>query len=79
MKTSTGFNAQGATISDVQLMRAVGRAEITGSKHAGGIRDARTALAMIRSKRQPVGYPRTALALSSKSLPPGRQTHINTP
>lgn len=46
VKTSTGFNKGGATISDVMLMRkTVG--ERCGVKAAGGIRDLSTALAML--------------------------------
>lgn len=46
VKTSTGFSTGGATIEDVQLMRAtVG--EHTGVKASGGIRDRATAEAMV--------------------------------
>jgi deoxyribose-phosphate aldolase len=48
VKTSTGFNAGGATIEDVKLMRqAVGPK--FGVKASGGIRDTATALAMIEA------------------------------
>jgi deoxyribose-phosphate aldolase len=48
VKTSTGFGASGATIADVKLMRAtVG--EKFGVKASGGIRDLKTALAMIEA------------------------------
>jgi len=46
VKTSTGFGASGATEGDVRLMRrTVG--EDMGVKAAGGIRDRKTALAMV--------------------------------
>ena len=48
VKTSTGFNKQGATIEDVQLMRETVGATF-GVKAAGGIRDAATARAMIEA------------------------------
>ncbi|MGV3753820.1 MAG: deoxyribose-phosphate aldolase [Verrucomicrobiota bacterium] len=48
VKTSTGFNKGGATVEHVRLMReTVGRN--CGVKASGGIRDARTALAMIEA------------------------------
>ena len=48
VKTSTGFNGSGATIEDVKLLRAtVG--EKFGVKASGGIRDLKTALAMIEA------------------------------
>jgi deoxyribose-phosphate aldolase len=46
VKTSTGFNAAGATIADVKLMRATVGPKF-GVKASGGIRDTQTALAMI--------------------------------
>ncbi len=46
VKTSTGFSSGGATVEDVKLLReAVGPR--FGVKASGGIRDAKTALAMI--------------------------------
>jgi deoxyribose-phosphate aldolase len=48
VKTSTGFGRGGATVADVKLMRkTVGKR--MGVKAAGGIRDRKTALAMIRA------------------------------
>ena len=48
VKTSTGFNTGGATIADVRLLRqVVGPA--FGVKAAGGIREPRTALALIEA------------------------------
>jgi len=46
VKTSTGFGAGGATIADVELMRATVGPKF-GVKASGGIRDTQTALAMI--------------------------------
>ncbi len=48
VKTSTGFGAGGATIADVKLMRETVGLDF-GVKAAGGIRDAKTALAMIEA------------------------------
>ena len=48
VKTSTGFGKGGATVADVKLMRkTVGKR--MGVKAAGGIRDRKAALAMIRA------------------------------
>ena len=46
VKTSTGFSTGGATVEDVKLMRETVGPKF-GVKASGGIRDARTALAMI--------------------------------
>jgi deoxyribose-phosphate aldolase len=48
VKTSTGFSTGGATVADVKLMRATVGPEF-GVKAAGGIRDVKTALAMIEA------------------------------
>jgi len=48
VKTSTGFGRGGATVADVRLMRKTVGPKM-GVKAAGGIRDRRTALAMIRA------------------------------
>ena len=48
MKTSTGFGTGGATLEDVQLMRAAISSEM-GLKAAGGIRTCADALAMLRA------------------------------
>ena len=54
VKTSTGFNAGGATIHDVELMKkaVAGRAR---GKAAGGIRDQETAKAMIAAGAERIG------------------------
>lgn len=46
VKTSTGFGASGAAIADVELLRATVGPKF-GVKASGGIRDTKTALAMI--------------------------------
>jgi deoxyribose-phosphate aldolase len=48
VKTSTGFSTSGATIADVKLLRATVGAKF-GVKASGGIRDTKTALAMIEA------------------------------
>jgi deoxyribose-phosphate aldolase len=48
VKTSTGFSTGGATIEDVKLMRAV-VGPAMGVKASGGIRNAETAIAMIKA------------------------------
>ncbi len=54
VKTSTGFSTGGATVQDVTLMRqTVG--DSMGVKASGGIRDYKTALAMIRAGANRLG------------------------
>ncbi len=48
VKTSTGFGPRGASVRDVEIMRATVGPDI-GVKAAGGIRDLDTALAMIEA------------------------------
>ena len=48
IKTSTGFGTGGATVEDVKLMKSVVGDEVK-VKAAGGIRDLKTALAMIEA------------------------------
>jgi deoxyribose-phosphate aldolase len=48
VKTSTGFSTSGATLADVKLMRATVGPEF-GVKASGGIRDLKSALAMIEA------------------------------
>lgn len=54
VKTSTGFGAAGATVEDVRLMKeaVVGRAKV---KASGGIRDWKTALAMLEAGADRIG------------------------
>ena len=54
VKTSTGFSKGGATVEDVRLMRkTVGNS--LGVKAAGGIRDGKTAVAMIEAGASRLG------------------------
>jgi deoxyribose-phosphate aldolase len=54
VKTSTGFGPAGATVEDVRLMKAAvdGRARV---KASGGIRDWKTALAMLEAGADRIG------------------------
>lgn len=54
IKTSTGFGTGGATVEDVRLMKECVGDEIL-IKAAGGIRDAKTALAMIEAGASRLG------------------------
>ena len=54
VKTSTGFSSAGATIADVALMREI-VGPVFGVKASGGIRDAKTALAMIHAGATRIG------------------------
>jgi deoxyribose-phosphate aldolase len=54
VKTSTGFSTGGATVADVKLMRqTVG--DIMGVKASGGVKDYKTALAMIEAGANRLG------------------------
>ncbi|NMB95444.1 MAG: deoxyribose-phosphate aldolase [Clostridiaceae bacterium] len=54
VKTSTGFNKSGATCEDVKLMRKTVKDKM-GVKAAGGIRDLKTAKAMIEAGASRIG------------------------
>ena len=54
IKTSTGFGTGGATVGDVKLMKSVVGDEVK-VKAAGGIRDLKTALAMIEAGAERLG------------------------
>lgn len=54
VKTSTGFGKGGATVEDVALMRKVVGEEM-GVKASGGIRDTKTAKAMIKAGATRIG------------------------
>lgn len=54
VKTSTGFSTGGATVKDIALMRRTVGANI-GVKASGGIRDAKSALAMIQAGANRLG------------------------
>jgi len=48
VKTSTGFSTSGATIEDIKLMKSIVGSQ-AGIKASGGIRDLKTAMAMIEA------------------------------
>ena len=54
IKTSTGFGTGGATVEDVKLMKSVVGDEVK-VRAAGGIRDLKTALAMIEAGAERLG------------------------
>ncbi|HHU19263.1 MAG TPA: deoxyribose-phosphate aldolase [Bacilli bacterium] len=54
VKTSTGFSTGGATVDDITLMREAVGPDI-GVKASGGIRDKKTALAMIEAGATRIG------------------------
>ena len=54
VKTSTGFGPKGATLEDVKLLKEAGKGRIK-VKASGGIRDLRTALAMIEAGADRIG------------------------
>lgn len=54
IKTSTGFGTSGATVEDVRLMK-VTVGDAVKVKAAGGIRDLKTALAMIEAGAERIG------------------------
>ena len=54
VKTSTGFSTGGATVSDIKLLRMTVGEEM-GVKAAGGIRDYKTAKAMIKAGANRIG------------------------
>ena len=54
IKTSTGFGTGGATVEDVKLMKSVVGDEVK-VKAAGGIRDLKTALAMMEAGAERLG------------------------
>ncbi len=54
VKTSTGFSIGGATVEDVRLMRRTVGPRM-GVKASGGVRDYRTAIAMIEAGADRIG------------------------
>ncbi|MCR3956204.1 MAG: deoxyribose-phosphate aldolase [Gudongella sp.] len=54
VKTSTGFSTGGATLEDVRLMRSV-VGEKLGVKASGGVKDYKTALAMMEAGASRIG------------------------
>lgn len=54
LKTSTGFNGGGATVDDIELLRAIA-GEGMGVKASGGVRDLDTARAMVKAGANRIG------------------------
>ena len=54
VKTSTGFSTGGAKVEDIKLMKEVVKDKM-GIKASGGIRDTKTALAMIEAGATRIG------------------------
>jgi deoxyribose-phosphate aldolase len=66
VKTSTGFGPRGASVRDVEVMRAAVGPDI-GVKAAGGIRDLEAALAMIEAGASRLGTSAGAEILAAAS------------
>jgi deoxyribose-phosphate aldolase len=62
VKTSTGFASRGATVEDIQVIRAAVGPDF-GIKAAGGIRDTTTALALIEAGANRLGTSSAAMVL----------------
>jgi len=62
VKTSTGYGERGATVEDVQLMRKHVPKHI-GVKAAGGIRDLKTLLTLVKAGANRIGVSRTAFVM----------------
>jgi deoxyribose-phosphate aldolase len=62
VKTSTGFAGRGATVEDIELIRAAVGPDC-GIKAAGGIRDTTTALALIEAGANRLGTSSAAMVL----------------
>jgi deoxyribose-phosphate aldolase len=78
VKTSTGLSTGGATIEDVKLLReTVG--PTFGVKAAGGIRDARTALAMLEAGATRIGTSASLTILADLAAGPENATGKEKP
>jgi deoxyribose-phosphate aldolase len=73
VKTSTGFSTSGATIEDVKLLRQI-VGEKLGVKAAGGIRDAATAIAMIKAGANRLGTSNGVKIVQGLTAPPNSLT-----
>ncbi|MBI3269252.1 MAG: deoxyribose-phosphate aldolase [Planctomycetes bacterium] len=70
VKTSTGYGPSGATAEDIALMRAVVGPEM-GVKASGGIRDAETALAMVKAGASRIGASASVKIIAGQKAAPG--------
>lgn len=69
VKTSTGFSTGGATVEDIKLMRQVVGPEL-GVKASGGVKDYKTAMAMINAGATRIGTSSgISIAKNEKSEP----------
>jgi deoxyribose-phosphate aldolase len=73
VKTSTGFSSGGATVEDVRLLRRTVGPDF-GIKASGGIRDARTAIALIEAGATRLGTSSGVSILNSLGAPDRSQT-----
>lgn len=71
VKTSTGFGPSGATVEDVQLMRASVGTEF-GVKASGGIRDYETAIKMIQAGATRLGTSAGVAIIRGNADAPGQ-------
>lgn len=63
VKTSTGFSTGGATAEDIALMRQTAGPEL-GVKASGGVRDSKTAVAMVEAGANRIGASATIAILA---------------
>ena len=66
VKTSTGFSTGGATVEDVRLMRQTVGPDM-GVKASGGVRDYKTAMAMIEAGANRIGTSSAAAIVKGAS------------
>ena len=64
VKTSTGFSTGGATVEDIKLMRQTVGPDM-GVKASGGVRDYKTAVAMIEAGADRLGTSATVQIVKS--------------
>jgi deoxyribose-phosphate aldolase len=68
VKTSTGFGKAGATVEDIRLMRAIVGPDF-GVKASGGIRDRKTATAMVEAGANRLGTSASCAIVDPKGEP----------
>ncbi|MFA5625660.1 MAG: deoxyribose-phosphate aldolase [Bradymonadales bacterium] len=66
VKTSTGFSTGGATVEDIALMREIVGPEM-GVKASGGIRNAETAIAMVKAGASRLGVSASVAIISGET------------